>query len=136
MLAVLFVTGHANAHHSFAMFDQKQVWTWEGTVEEFQWRQPHLHVIVLVPDNARDPRTVGRWDFEGASPNIAARQGWNKLVFKRGDRITVVGNPLRDGRKGGSIRYVITPEGKTLYHDVARDVTPEKKEPTGKPGAY
>ena len=48
-LALALVAAPARAHHSFAMFDSSKVWTWEGTVVEFQWRQPHSHVIVDVP---------------------------------------------------------------------------------------
>lgn len=87
------------AHHSFAMFDQTQIWTWTGTVVEYHWRQPHIHIIVQVPKGTKDARTVGTWDFETTGPNIASRQGWSKLTFKAGDKITVVGHPMKEDRK-------------------------------------
>lgn len=118
-------TGSAFAHHSFAMFDNGKVWTWEGRVVELQWQNPHTHVIVDVPAEGNDPFLVGRWDFEAASPNIASRQGWNRGIFKPGDSITVVGYPMRDGTKGASLKYAVTADGKVLYHDVNREVTPE-----------
>ncbi len=124
-VALLVAVGSASAHHSFAMFDQQKVWTWEGTVVDFQWRQPHSHIIVDVPKSAKDPGIVGRWDFESSSPNIATRQGWNKSILKPGDKIKVVGNPMRDGSKAGSLKYAVTTDGKVLYHDVNREVTPE-----------
>ena len=65
------------------------------------------------------------WDFESAGPNIASRQGWTKLTFKAGDKITVVGNPMKDGSKAGSVKFAKTADGKVLYHDVERKVTPE-----------
>jgi hypothetical protein len=114
----------AQAHHSFAMFDQAKVVTWEGTVERFDWSNPHLHLIVNVPPGGSNPALAGKWDLEGASPNIATRQGWNKLSFKAGDRVKVTGNPMRDGTKGGSLKYAVTAAGKTLYHDVERKVAP------------
>lgn len=123
--ATLAVVGSASAHHSFAMFDSSKVWTWEGTVVEFQWRQPHSHIIVDVPKTGADPALAGRWDFESSSPNIAQRQGWNKGSFKAGDKIKVVGLPMRDGSKGGSLKFAVTTDGKVLYHDINRDVTPE-----------
>jgi len=107
------------------MFNQTQVWTWQGTVLEYHWRQPHVHIIVQVPKGTKDARTVGTWDFETTGPNIASRQGWSKLTFKAGDKITVVGHPMKDGSKGGSVKYAKTADGKVLYNDVARDVTPE-----------
>jgi len=80
---------------------------------------------VQVPKGTKDARTVGTWDFESAGPNIASRQGWTKLTFKAGDKITVVGNPMKDGSKAGSVKYAKTADGKVLYHDVERKVTPE-----------
>ena len=73
-IVALGVATSAGAHHSFAMFDQSQVWTWEGSVAEYHWRQPHVHIIVVVPKGAKDPRTVGTWDFESSGPNIASRR--------------------------------------------------------------
>jgi predicted acyl esterase len=49
-----------------------------------------------------------------------ARQGWNRATFKKGDPITVVGHPMKDGSKGVSLFYVQMPDGKRLYHDIAR----------------
>ena len=123
--ALLAMAGVADAHNSFAMFDQNQVWTWQGTVVEYHWRQPHLHVIVQVPKGAKDARTAGTWDFEAAGPNLAQRQGWTRLTFKAGDKITVVGHPMRDGSKAGSVKYVKTVDGRVLYNDIDRKVTPE-----------
>jgi hypothetical protein len=123
--AALALAPLAWTHHSFAMFDQAQVWTWEGTVAEYHWRQPHVHIIVVVPKDSKDPRTIGTWDFESSGPNIATRQGWSRATFKAGDRITIVGNPMKDGSKGGSVKYAKTADGKILYHDVDRKVTPE-----------
>ncbi len=114
----------AMAHHSFAMFDSAKTVTWVGTVTEFKWTNPHTHITVVVPANAADKSLVGTWDIEGASPNIMSRQGWSKASFKAGDRITIVGHPMRDHSKGGSLYYAIAPNGQKLYHDVSRDGGP------------
>ena len=52
--------------------------------------------------------------------NIMGRQGWTRVTFKAGDAIMLVGHPMRDGSKGISLFYVILPDGKRLYHDIAR----------------
>lgn len=121
--AMLAVAGSAFAHHSFSMFDPDKVFVWEGTVKEFAWSNPHTHVTVVVPPSAKDKRTVGTWEVEGAAPNIMGRQGWNRNSYKPGDKIVVVGQPLRDGSKGGSIYYALK-DGKRLYHDVNRNGGP------------
>jgi hypothetical protein len=114
----------AYAHHSFAMFDRNKMVTWEGVVEQYEWTNPHSHITVVVPVGGKDPSLAGRWDIEGASPNIMMRQGWTKNSFKPGDKITIVGHPLKDGGKGGSLYYALDKTGKKLYHDVNRNGGP------------
>jgi len=111
----------ALAHHSFSMFLMDKNVTYKGKVVEFQWVNPHSHLVIKVdPAPGVDEATVGTWDIEGGSTNIMGRQGWNKTTFKAGDEITVVAHPLKDGSKGASLFYVILPDGRRLYHDIAR----------------
>jgi Family of unknown function (DUF6152) len=109
------------AHHSFAMFDLTRDVTYEGTVVEYRWENPHTHIIVKVESGAADPSTVGTWDIEGGATNIMGRQGWTRATFKAGDHIKVVAHPMKDGTtKGASLFYAIMPDGKRIYHDIAR----------------
>lgn len=119
MCALLFTTATAYAHHSFAMFDMSKNITFQGVVVEYNWENPHTHIIVKVPESA-GKETAGTWDIEGGAVNIMVKQGWSKTTFKPGDPITVVGHPMKDGSKAASLFYAIFPDGKRLYHDVAR----------------
>src|SRR5690242_9005485 len=120
-LAVVAMAGPAFAHHSFAMYDQGKQITLKGKVSEFYWLNPHGHIILQVaPGAGIDPKMVGEWDVECAATNIMARQGWTSTTLKAGEEITLVGNPLRDGEKGASLFYIILPDGKRLYRDIAR----------------
>jgi hypothetical protein len=107
------------AHHGFAMFDMEKHVTLVGTVEAYEWFNPHAHITVTVGPDA-DTSTVGTWDVEGAAPSIMARQGWNKATYKPGDPITLVVHPLKNGAKGASLFYAIRPDGSRLYQDIAR----------------
>ena len=49
-VAVATLTAPAIAHHSFAMFDAEQTITYQGTVKEFEWRNPHSWLRVMVND--------------------------------------------------------------------------------------
>jgi len=109
----------AYAHHSFAMFDNSKTLTIVGTVARYEWTNPHMHIGVMVPGTS-DGVAAGEWDVEGASINISAREGWTRNSFKPGDKITVEVHPLRDGSKGASLMYAVTPDGKKLYHDINR----------------
>ena|ERR1043165_660295 len=90
--------GDADAHHSFAMFDASKTVTLAGTVKDFQWTNPHVLILVAVNDASKSQPVV--WSIEATSPGLLRRQGWNKDVLKPGDRVEVIGNPLRDGAAG------------------------------------
>jgi hypothetical protein len=118
---IVMIGGPVRAHHSFAMFDMEKEVTYTGVVTDFRWVNPHVHITVDIKSgSAVDPATVGTWDVEGGSTNIMGRQGWTRATFKAGDPITLVGHPMKDGSKGVSLFYVVMPDGKRLYHDIAR----------------
>jgi len=124
VVAAVCMAAPALAHHSFAMFDPNKRTTWTGTVVSFRWANPHTFIVIEVPRTAEHPELAGRWAIEGGSPNIMSRQGWRRNSFHVGDAITIVGYPLRDGTKGGSLYYAIDGDGNRLYHDVNRDGGP------------
>lgn len=117
--ALLAAAQPALGHHSYGMFDAEKMLVWEGTLVRFDWMNPHSHLIVAVPPAAKDPATVGTWDIEGTAPNIMSRQGWTRSTLQPGDKVTVVGQPLKDGRKGGALYYIVK-DGVRLYVDVSR----------------
>jgi uncharacterized protein DUF6152 len=109
------------AHHSFAMFELTKDVTYEGTVLEYRWENPHTHIILKVDPGAADPSTVGTWDIEGGATSIMGRQGWTRSTYKAGDHAKIVAHPMKDGTtKGASLFYAVMPDGKRLYHDIAR----------------
>ena len=120
LVTILAVAAPLLAHHSFSMFEMTKDVAYKGTVVEYRWVNPHVHMTLQVDAGSGDPTTVGTWDIEGASTNIMARQGWTRASFKAGDKITVIAHPLKDGTKGASMFYVILPDGKRLYQDIAR----------------
>lgn len=101
----------AGAHHSFAMFDQAKTVTLIGTVTQFQWTNPHSFIELDVP--AKGGGTE-HWSVELNSPNNLTRQGWKRTSIKRGDKVTVTINPLRDGKKGGLFNTIVLPDGHML----------------------
>jgi len=118
---LLAIAAPVFAHHSFSMFDMEKDVTYKGVVTEYKWVNPHVHIIVdIKPAAGVDPATVGTWDVEGGSTNIMGRQGWTRATYKFGDQITLVGHPMKDGSKGISLFYAVMPDGKRLYHDIAR----------------
>ncbi len=99
------------AHHSFAAFDRKKEVTVTGVVKEVQWNNPHTWIQVTVTD-AKGKQT--EWGFECGSPNMMSRTGWTRTTLKTGDKVTIVGNPLKDGRPNAALVRLTLPDGRTL----------------------
>jgi hypothetical protein len=110
-LAMIAGAAPAFAHHSFAMFDKSKEKSITGTVEVFAWANPHVMIDLNVPDKQGKST---RYRIESASVNILMREGWKFGVIKAGDRITVVYNPLKDGRAGGLLVKVLRANGSEL----------------------
>jgi hypothetical protein len=101
----------ALAHHSFAMFQNDKSVSLKGTVEEFEWTNPHawLHMVVMG-----DGGKAEKWAFEMASPNQLVSKGWKPDSVKVGDQITIVMHPMKDGSHGGSYVSVTLANGTVL----------------------
>jgi hypothetical protein len=112
-LALTVAGVSAQAHHSFAMFDQTQRVTIKGTITEFQWTNPHAFMHVDVP--AAGGKTEV-WEIELNSPNNLKRQGWKSTSVKNGDKVTLITNPLRDmsEHKGGLFVSLTLADGTVL----------------------
>lgn len=101
--------GRAFAHHSFAMFDEHKVVLIRGTLLKFTYLNPHSWISVL--GSVQQGSAVERWDIEATSPSALANIGIHADTLERGDKLTVAFHPLRDGRHGGSLVFVVTPDG-------------------------
>lgn len=111
--AALVIAGPALAHHSTATFDMEKTVEITGTVEDFQWTNPHTWTNVKV-EGSED--SAGIYGLEGMSPNYLGRNGWTKATLKPGDKLTFQVHPLKDGRKGGFMVAVKLPDGTLLYN--------------------
>jgi hypothetical protein len=99
VLGLAAAAGPAAAHHSFALFDMGKTVDLEGTVKTFEWSNPHSWIRLEVPNE----KAVDEWLIELPSAGALAREGWNKNYIKTGERLILRVNPLKDGRKGGSL---------------------------------
>jgi hypothetical protein len=111
-IALLLGCGSALAHHSSAMFDAKNEITVKGTIKEFDFENPHVRIVLMVPGEQGGPAT--EWNFEAASVRGMALAGWRRSSVKSGDEVTAVGAPLKDGRPGAMLHRVILADGTIL----------------------
>jgi hypothetical protein len=103
--AALAVGGAAQAHHSFAMFDQEHPIEITGTVVEFRYTSPHSFILVDV--KGQDGASTV-WNLEGPSPSILSRDGMSAKTLKPGDELILTIDPLRSGAPGGSWSLIRT----------------------------
>ena len=110
-VVLLSVAGSALAHHSFSMFDRSKTITLTGTVDSFDWVNPHawLQVMVTAPDGQADV-----WSLEMGGTGGMQRRGWTPQTVKPGEKITVRAHPLRDGSYGGQFESITLPSGRTM----------------------
>jgi len=110
--AALLAACTAAAHHSFAMFDREKTVILTGTVQDFQWSNPHSWIDVLIADAGAGVPPL--WSVECGSPNMMARQGWRSTTLKPGDKVALVVRPMRDGSPVGSLVSITLADGRVL----------------------
>lgn len=115
-LAVLLTSsmvpaGSALAHHSYAAYDQKQVKTVEGTLEDFDWSAPHSSVTVVYLDETGSEQRVSATT---GAPNTIVRQGFKISDFKVGMKVELRWYPNVNGSPGGELALLKLPDGRML----------------------
>jgi hypothetical protein len=84
----------AYAHHSFAgSYIEDKTVRLEGTVAEFNIRNPHSFISIEVTDK---DGTVTRWGGEWGGVTQLSQGGVNRFTLKPGDKIIIDGAPARD----------------------------------------
>jgi hypothetical protein len=111
-LSMLLVGSAALAHHPFdAEYDRAKPITLMGTVESFEWANPHATIHL----KGRDRRgTTGEWTVEMGGLDELTRAGWTRETLKGGETVTVQGWAAKDGSQRVNARSVRTPAGKNM----------------------
>ena len=64
-----------------------------------------------MPEGAKGAK---HWTIELGSPSILMRGGWKFNSVKKGDKVTAVVSPLRDGQPGSLLTRITLADGRTL----------------------
>jgi len=99
------------AHHSFSMFDQTTPLTLNGVVASVEWTNPHVYIELDLPDPVKG---ASHWSIELGSPSILQRGGWKFNSVKKGDKVTAVVSPLKNGEPGSLLTRITLPDGRVL----------------------
>jgi hypothetical protein len=116
-LLMLCMVYPARAHHSFTMFDMTKRITVSGTVTSFEWTNPHAYIEIDTLDEAG---AVKHWSVELGSPSILQQAGWKFSSLKKGDKTTLIINPLKTGQAGGFLFQATLPDGRSLTNGPTR----------------
>jgi hypothetical protein len=107
VLAVCVLTGSAQAHHSFAMYDLNKTYVMTGVVTRVDPNPNHLQIFFVPLNEARDQVIRDEkgepvvWALEMDAAPAAARDGITVNNFPRGTIISVGLHPLRNGLPAG-----------------------------------
>ena len=77
----ILLTSSASGHHSYSSMDTDSVVAIEGTVSQFNWRNPHVYFTVETV-NERGEQV--EWTVQTDSTNIRARRGWTRESLSSG----------------------------------------------------
>ena len=110
--AAMLTAADVYAHHSNAMFDDKQTLTIEGAVTKFEWANPHVYIYLKQLTGAG--QTVD-WELEASPPAMLRRVGWSQDTLHVGDAITVSGHPARDPARKSLLPSLIKKGDTTLF---------------------
>ncbi|MBZ5575055.1 MAG: hypothetical protein LAP40_00680 [Acidobacteriia bacterium] len=117
-LGLLAAAAPVMAHHSFTMFDMTKRITLTGTVTDFEWTNPHSYIEIDAPD---EKGVMKHWSIEMGSPSILQQSGWKFSSLKKGDKTTLVINPLKSGQAGGFLGKATLPDGRVLGNGPGRE---------------
>ena len=109
LAAIVFATlPGAYAHHSSAPFDLDNIFVLEGTVQRFDWTNPHVY-LVIEEDNGTE------WLIETDAVAVMIRSGWTRDSFEPGDVVSARINRDRDQSKAhGLLLSIQAPGGEQM----------------------
>jgi hypothetical protein len=98
---LLLVAVDALGHHSAAIYDLTKTVTLEGTIERYEWANPHVYVHLAS--------SSGVWLIEAGSPSMMQRAGWTPHSFAAGDVVSIDVNPARQAERRMARGLVVRP---------------------------
>jgi hypothetical protein len=106
-----FIPSAVQAHHSAVMFDSTKEVTLQGTVKEFQYTNPHSWLLVDVTNK---DGSVTTWGFEAEGPTSLMQKKIRPSDFPFGTKVTITGNPMKDGRPAAIWIKAVRGDGKVF----------------------
>lgn len=110
-VAFLLLPHSALAHHGWMDFDSSRELTFQGTVTDFHFVNPHC----VVEFSAQDEKgQLQKWQGEFSNPHQLTQKGWTASSLEAGDRITIAGNPAKNSSLAIHVTRIRLPNGQEL----------------------
>ena len=119
-LGVLLISVPLAAHHGAAALDTGKEITLKGSVTEWIWSNPHCFLQFDAKD---ETGTVRNWAVETQNPTTMTQRGFSRTLFKVGDEVTVILEPVKNGQPIGRMLTIVLANGQKLV--AAPPTTPE-----------
>jgi len=116
VMASLIVSVPMLAHHGTSIsYDDSNLLTFQATVTEFRFNNPHIQIFFDVKD---EKGKVVSWAGEGESPRRYVAAGWTMKrsaeLLKPGAKITVTVAPSRSGTTAGLVYKILNEKGEQV----------------------
>ncbi len=118
LAATLVLASPVFGHHSDAALNMDSLVTFEGTVTEFNWRNPHVYFTVETTDESGEQV---EWTVQTGSIITRTRMGWTRESLSIGDLVMVGAHPALDGRPYAMLDSIEKEGGIVLPTIVERD---------------
>jgi hypothetical protein len=132
LTALTIGTAPVLAHHSFSMFDTGAPITIAGVVSGVEWTNPHVYIELDLIEPVKGAK---HWSIELGSPSILQRGGWKFNTVKKGDKVSAVVSPLKNGEPGSLLTRITLPDGRVLGNGGPTGVGPGTTAPSPAQGA-
>ena len=108
-LLAFLIAGAAPGHHASNLdYDEDNIGTIEGTVQDIFWSNPHIHFYLTVINDDGESEV---WDMEGPNLSSLGRQNVTRDSVQIGETIEITGTLGRDGRKRIWATTIRKPDG-------------------------
>src|SRR5262245_18016783 len=103
LAAAAFFSAPAFAHHSQVMFDTSKEILIEGTIARFDWKNPHMYLIVETKGPKGEKVLV---EGEGLAITQALVDGLRRESLPAGTPVVMRANPNKDAGPGKQVRIL------------------------------
>jgi hypothetical protein len=107
-IVLLLGTVPVFAHHGDAGYDATKLVTVRGTVSDLHFENPHVRIVV---DVVSESGAIQQWVGEAASPNMLAREGFDRNALKIGDAIVATGYRAKKGTNSMLLKKLVFANG-------------------------